>query len=135
MSKLLSTLLGLVVFQACANPHLALVHPEASFSLMEQSEAFVPAAAISQEPQLHLQAIMMIDDDNWTVWVNGVRIGAKQSPAFLTVHSVSADGIEATWHEAGWDQRVRLGLNQRVTRSEVQTAAVQDNQTSKRALG
>ena len=93
------------------------------FTLQEQQQirqAYHKAYArqdvpLHQATHLHLNAILYMDEDYWTVWVNGRKITPDSPSTHLTIHEVSATHVHCTWLHARQSYEVELRINQTFT--------------------
>lgn len=56
------------------------------------------------------QAILYMDSNNWTIWVNGQKISSQQKHPEFQVISVNHQGVELLWTHKNQTLPVTLGV-------------------------
>ncbi|MEN8235990.1 MAG: hypothetical protein ABFQ95_00340 [Pseudomonadota bacterium] len=67
---------------------------------------------IHQAKQLHLNAVLYVDENNWTIWINGHKITPNSPNVHLIIHKVSSEHILCTWKHTTQNYEVELRTNQ-----------------------
>lgn len=62
--------------------------------------------------RLSLKAVMMMDEDNWTVWLNDLKITPDACPPYIQVRSVTPTSVDVVWSKNREPVNVFLNINE-----------------------
>lgn len=64
--------------------------------------------------RITLKAIMMLDESNWTVWINDHKITQESCPDHIKILKVTDDTVDLIWKTEQGEQKLLLKANQTV---------------------